>query len=97
MKVIKGIGIFTLVIALMYLYVTGVMYLWNWLVPSTFGGPVLDFTKTLGLMVLLKLLFLGNGWHKHRGGGSYWSEERKHRWKRHFEEKCCKKQDEKIN
>ena len=34
-----------------------VMYLWNWLVPSLFGGPMLSFAQALGLFVLGRLLF----------------------------------------
>jgi hypothetical protein len=38
-----------------------VMRLWNWLLPSMFGFPVLTFWKALGLLVLCRLLFGGLG------------------------------------
>lgn len=38
-----------------------VMYLWNWLIPSLFGGPVVDVWKAGGLLVLSKILFSGFG------------------------------------
>jgi hypothetical protein len=37
------------------------MYLWNWLVPTLFAGPVINFWQTLGLLVLSKILFSGFG------------------------------------
>jgi hypothetical protein len=37
------------------------MYLWNWLVPTLFAGPVINFWQTLGLLALSKILFSGFG------------------------------------
>lgn len=43
------------------------MYLWNWLVPVLFAGPVITFWQALGLLVLSKILFSGKGcWHHKR-------------------------------
>ena len=39
----------------------GTMYLWNWLVPLLFHGPVVTFLQALGLLVLSKILFGGFG------------------------------------
>ena len=50
-----------------------VMWLWNWLVPELFNGPVLGYWQTLGLLVLSKILFSGIG------GGSSKSSHRQHR------------------
>lgn len=36
-----------------------VMGLWNWLVPSVFGGHAITFWQALGLLVLSKILFGG--------------------------------------
>jgi hypothetical protein len=33
-----------------------VMSLWNWLIPSIFGGPALHFWQALGLLVLTRIL-----------------------------------------
>ena len=38
-----------------------VMWLWNWLVPDIFNGPVLGYWQTLGLLVLSKIIFSGIG------------------------------------
>ena len=38
-----------------------VMWLWNWLVPELFNGPVLTYWHTLGLLLLSKILFSGVG------------------------------------
>ena len=48
-------------------------YLWNWLVPELFRGPVISLGQTLGLLVLTRILFGG-----FRGGGaSDWARRRK--------------------
>jgi hypothetical protein len=48
-----------------------VMSLWNWLIPSIFGGPVLHFWQALGLLALTRLLVgrfgRGPGHHAWRG------------------------------
>ena len=48
------------------------MSLWNWLVPSLFHGPLLDFWQTLGLLLLSRILFGGWG----RGGRAGWTRRR---------------------
>jgi hypothetical protein len=53
------------------------MYLWNWLVPVLFNGPVISFWQTLGLLVLSKILFSGFGGKGHAP----------HRWRGHWKEK----------
>lgn len=44
-----------------------VMWLWNWLMPSIFGLPVLTFWQSVGLLVLCRLLVgnIGFGTHHH--------------------------------
>ncbi|MDE3108891.1 MAG: hypothetical protein KGL02_03020 [Acidobacteriota bacterium] len=45
-----------------------VMALWNWLVPSLFGGPAITYLQALGILVLSKILLSG-----FRGGpGRHW-------------------------
>jgi len=63
--IVLGVGIF---FAIGY----GVMYLWNWLIPSLFNGPLITFWQAWGLFILSKILF-GFG-----GGGGH---EKKKRWK----------------
>ncbi|KPK85639.1 MAG: hypothetical protein AMS27_06755 [Bacteroides sp. SM23_62_1] len=38
-----------------------VMWLWNWLVPELFNGPVIGYWQTIGLFILSKILFSGIG------------------------------------
>lgn len=75
------------------------MWLWNWLVPVLFQGPVIDFWQTLGLLVLSKIFFSGFG----KGGSShngkwrgYWKEkwqgmspEERERFKQKMKDKWC--------
>ena len=42
-----------------------VMVLWNWLVPTVFGLPMIRFWQALGLLVLSKILF-GRSWGPRR-------------------------------
>jgi hypothetical protein len=49
------------------------MWLWNWLVPEVFNGPILSYWQTLGLLVLTKILFSG------MGGGSGSKSSHKHK------------------
>jgi hypothetical protein len=59
-----------------------VMYLWNWLVPALFAGPVITFWQALGLLLLCKLLF---GFpKKHHEGG--WAA-KKRRWREQMKDK----------
>jgi Ca2+/H+ antiporter, TMEM165/GDT1 family len=47
-----------------------VMGLWNALIPSLFGGPLLRFWQALGLLVLSRILFGGfRGFRGHGGHG----------------------------
>ena len=77
-------------------------WLWNWLVPVLFNGPMLTFWQALGLIVLSKILFGsfgkgGRGWG-HRSGpwGHAWSEkwrgmspEDREKFKQKMSEKWC--------
>lgn len=83
-------------VAAMILFTFVVMWLWNWLVPELFNGPVLGYWQTLGLLVLSKILFSGVGKggshhsskHSHSSGCSDdYSSKYKDKWKKKFEEK----------
>jgi hypothetical protein len=56
-----------------------VMMLWNWLVPSLFGGPTIGFWQAVGVLVLSRILvggFRGGGHHEH------WRHRMRERWER---------------
>jgi ABC-type multidrug transport system fused ATPase/permease subunit len=60
------------------------MYLWNWLVPALFSGPVLTFWQALGLLLLCKLLFGGFSKGHHEKKHWRWNKER---WREHVKNK----------
>lgn len=70
------------------------MLLWNWLVPTLFGGPAIDYFEAAGLMILGRLLVGGfKGGRGHCGchhGHGRWGHHGKHGyWKRRWEEKMA--------
>jgi hypothetical protein len=74
----RGIGILMTILVVLGIASFVMMSLWNWLVPALFGGPVLDYWKALGLLVLARLLFGGFRPH-HRGRwGHPWHHPRAH-------------------
>ena len=46
------------------------MWLWNWLVPDLFHGPIINYYQSIGLIILARLLFLGR--HGFRGYGMHY-------------------------
>jgi hypothetical protein len=75
-----------------------VMWLWNWLVPDIFNGPVLGYWQTLGLLILSKILFSGIGGgssskssRKHHCGDGDYSHMPKSRWRQKYETKMKSK------
>ena len=93
-------------VAIAIAFAFGTMYLWNWLVPQLFAGPVITFWQTVGLLVLSKILFSGFGkgghWGGHRGGPwrPYWKEkwntmtpEDRERFKQKMKEKWCYREE----
>jgi hypothetical protein len=50
-----------------------IMWLWNWLIPELFKGPMIGFWQAIGLAIIGRLLF--GGFH-HRFHG-------RHRWRHH--------------
>jgi hypothetical protein len=103
-KFLMGIKIVFGITAFVIVFGFGTMYLWNWLVPSLFHGPIINFYQTVGLLVLSKILFGGFG-GKHYGGKhngsscknrmrerySKMSAEEKEQFKHRFKEKCRNK------
>ena len=92
----KYAGFGVLGVAGVFAFTFVVMWLWNWLVPELFNGPVLGYWQTLGLLVLSKILFSGIGGgssnkssHRRRsycGEGDY-SDMPKSRWRQKYEAK----------
>lgn len=55
-----------------------VMMLWNWLVPSLFGGPTIGFWQAVGVLVLSRILVGGlRGGHR-----QHWRHRMRERWER---------------
>jgi len=77
-RILGGIGIFVIATALLSLVV---MVLWNALVPALFGGPVISFLQSAGLLLLSHVLL--RGWSPWRHSGAW----RRHHWKRRFDER----------
>lgn len=59
--IVKGILFAILGVAAVIGFSYLVMLLWNWLIPSLFGGPVVDIWKAAGLLLLSKIFFSGFG------------------------------------
>jgi hypothetical protein len=55
-RFLKYIGFGILGVGFIFLAIFLTMSLWNWLVPSLFNGPVLNFWQTAGLFLLSKIL-----------------------------------------
>ena len=100
-KIVAGITFFVL------LFGFGTMYLWNWLVPVLFHGPIITFCQAIGLLILSKILFGGFGRKFGKGGHcgnghSQWkyrmherfgnmSPEEKEQFKQRFKNSCRSK------
>lgn len=67
------------------------MLLWNWLIPSLFGGPEIRYLEAAGLMILGRLLV--GGFKGGRGGGcnggGKWGHGGHGYWKRRWEDKMA--------
>ena len=96
--VLKGLGIFVLVVLAFFALGFLTMHLWNWLMPYLFHLPAIDFSMAIGLVVLSKIL-LGGIRMKTDGGGwghrKYWkakwesmSDEDREKFKNQFAERC---------
>jgi hypothetical protein len=84
-------------------FLTGlaVQILWNWLVPTLFSGPVIQYYQALGLLILSRILFKGFFWNwgggcgcgrgSHKAWREKWSnmsEEDREKFKQKMREKC---------
>ncbi len=66
-----------------------IFFLWNWLVPAIFNGPVITFWQAIGILILSKILFSGVWRHRSHYSGYPHSE-----WRKRFEEKMKNMPDE---
>ena len=58
-----------------------VMWLWNWLIPTLFHCPEIDYLQSLGLMLLSRILFRGFiGGPKGMCQGGHYGEQWKGKW-----------------
>jgi Ca2+/H+ antiporter, TMEM165/GDT1 family len=100
-KIVKIGAIAVLTIAV---FGTLIVVLWNWLMPSLFNLPTINFAQALGLFALCRLL-MGGVRLGSVGGGGHWAERRemmenwknmspderermKQEWKSDWREKC---------
>jgi len=99
-KIIKGVIIAMIFLIVVAAVVYGTQWLWNSLIPELFGGPVIGYWQTLGLLVLTRILLFpwskGGGGRWHRGAG-YWgarwksmTPEQRDRLKARMQEKWCR-------
>ena len=109
MKAKKGLkyaGFGVLGVAAMIGFTFVVMWLWNWLVPEVFNGPVLTYWQTLGLLILSKIIFSGIGGgsgsksshrhkRKHNCDDEDYSHMSKSRWRQKYDAKMNGKVEEK--
>jgi hypothetical protein len=87
LRILKYVGFGILGVGFIILAVFLTMSLWNWLVPSLFHGPVLNFWQTAGLFLLSKILLTGVAPGSH-------SSNHKKEWRRKYHERYeCKNKD----
>lgn len=104
--VAKGIMFALVVVVIAFGFIMATMYLWNWLVPELFSGPVINFWQTAGLLALSKILFGGfcKGHCRNRNSHGPWkfywkekwgnmSQEERERLKQKMRDKWCYTQE----
>ncbi|MHC4599994.1 MAG: hypothetical protein ACYS47_13410 [Planctomycetota bacterium] len=71
----------------------GVMWLWNWLMPSLFGVPEIGYWQAVGLFILCHLLFKNHSAH-HTSSGKDKGKHSNGFFKAHIQGKLRKKEEE---
>jgi hypothetical protein len=105
MKVVKVVILSIVGVGFVLGVIWGTMYLWNWLVPDLFNGPVINIWQTLGLLALSRIFFgsWGSGC-KHKNSHGAWKHYWKERWahmnaedrekfKQKLKDKWCSKEE----
>ena len=96
----KYAGFGVLGVAAVFGFALVVMWLWNWLVPEVFNGPVLSYWQTFGLLILSKILFSGIGGKSSRSHSKHYKYSGecppmpKSRWRQKYEAKMNGKVEE---
>ncbi len=72
LRVLKYVGFGILGIGFITFAVFITMSLWNWLIPTLFNGPVVNYWQTAGLFLLSKILFAGIAPSGHDGKKKDW-------------------------
>lgn len=86
-KIVGGIILFSL---LAFLLGWIIMWLWNWLVPDLFNGPVITYWQAWGLFILSRILFGSWGKGKHHNKGNHsWKNGNGGYWKKRWERKLA--------
>jgi hypothetical protein len=85
-RILNGIGIGILAIAIFFVLGYVVMALWNWLMPPIFGLHTITYWQAYGLLILSKILFGGLRGGGPRGrhcrGRNDWRERMAERWEK---------------
>jgi hypothetical protein len=84
-RILKGIGIGILAVALFFALGYVVMALWNWLMPPIFGLHTITYWQAYGLLILSKILFgglRGGGGGRRCHGRNDWRERMAERWEK---------------
>jgi hypothetical protein len=102
--IIKGIKILIVVAFFILLMGTAVMVLWNWLMPTLFNSPQIDFVQAIGLTVLTRILAGGFRFGVGAGSKEDWemkrqmwdkyknmSPDERLRWKEDWRSRCRSK------
>ncbi len=91
--ILKGVLLGVIVIGVLGLVT---QMLWNWLVPTLFGAPMITIWQALGLLLLSKILLWPIGKRHYKGQNSgYWkqkwsgmTDEEKALFRKKMKEKC---------
>jgi len=78
-RIVKVFGVLLFLTIVFTGFTTGVLHLWNWLMPTIFGLHVITYWQALGLLGLSWLLFGGPRLGP-RGGGGRWRHRVRERW-----------------
>lgn len=103
--ILKGLKILILIAFFILLMGTAVMALWNWLMPTLFNLPHIDFLQAIGLTILTRLLAGGFRFGTGASTPEHWKKkhqmwekftnmtpEERQRWKDEWRNRCRMRQ-----